>query len=202
MRLSSAPTSLRTLTCAAAAGERESRTKSSSCCRIGIVVVFSPAAAAAAAAAAASSASEKVSTYPLPYAFFRNNGVPSHTSSPPDMMPMRSPKRSASSIECVVSTMTRPAFFFLRRFHVARCAYTSMPEVGSSRKTTLAEPMKAIASCSFLFCPPLSDGASALILLSRPTSRSRSCTAASRSARGTPLSLPTRRRCSPTVSFS
>jgi len=40
-----------------------------------------------------------VSTYPTPYAFFRNMGDPVHFTAPLAMMVMRSPRMSASSIK-------------------------------------------------------------------------------------------------------
>lgn len=71
-----------------------------------------------------------------PYLFFRKSGDPQHCSSPPAMMAMRSPSRSASSMKCVVSRMVRPRFSPCRRSQVARLADGSMPDVGSSNITT------------------------------------------------------------------
>ncbi|TNN68843.1 hypothetical protein EYF80_020878 [Liparis tanakae] len=59
-----------------------------------------------------------------------------HCSSPPAMMVMRSPSRSASSMKCVVSRMVRPRFSPCRRSQVARRADGSIPDVGSSNITT------------------------------------------------------------------
>lgn len=72
----------------------------------------------------------------LPYLLLRKSGDPQHCSSPLAMMAIRSPRRSASSIKCVVSRMVRPRFSPCRRSHVARRADGSMPDVGSSNMTT------------------------------------------------------------------
>lgn len=72
----------------------------------------------------------------LPYLFLRKSGDPQHCSSPPAMMAMRSPSRSASSMKCVVSRMVRPRFSPWSRSQVARLADGSIPDVGSSNITT------------------------------------------------------------------
>lgn len=78
----------------------------------------------------------KESMFQLPYLFLRKSGEPQHWSSPPAMIAMRSPSRSASSMKCVVRRMVRPRFSPCSRSHVARLADGSMPEVGSSSITT------------------------------------------------------------------
>ena len=49
-----------------------------------------------------------VSLYPSPYVLLRKSGEPQHLSFPWEMMAMRSPRRSASSMWCVDSRMVRP----------------------------------------------------------------------------------------------
>ena len=56
-------------------------------------------------------------------------------------MAMRSPRISASSIECVVSTMARPFLAASMMSHVARREMGSMPVVGSSRYTISGSPV-------------------------------------------------------------
>ena len=56
------------------------------------------------------------------------------------MMAMRSPRMSASSIECVVNTMARSFLAASMISHVARREMGSMPVVGSSRYTISGSP--------------------------------------------------------------
>ena len=56
------------------------------------------------------------------------------------MIAMRSPRMSASSMECVVSTIARPFFAASMMSHVARREIGSMPVVGSSRYTISGSP--------------------------------------------------------------
>mmetsp|Transcript_34797 Transcript_34797/g.63335 ORF Transcript_34797/g.63335 Transcript_34797/m.63335 type:complete len:200 (-) Transcript_34797:129-728(-) len=74
-----------------------------------------------------------------------------------------------------------------------------MPEVGSSRNTTLESPMKAMPTLSLRFCPPESDLAFLFRFSVRPTSTIIFSTAPFRAARGTPLKTAYIRRCSRTV---
>lgn len=102
---------------------------------------------------------------------------------------MRSPNRSASSMKCVVRIMMRPSRAFCyphqslnhqhmmsgrahtwRMFQVDRREYGSMPEVGSSRNTTLESPMSAIATESLRFMPPDSARLCTLTFSVKPTS--------------------------------
>ena len=78
---------------------------------------------------------------------------------------MRSPNRSASSMKCVVSTITRPARARRSRSHVWRRA------VGSSRNTTFEPPMRAIPRERRRFIPPDSVQAQASALSSSSISR-------------------------------
>jgi hypothetical protein len=57
-------------------------------------------------------------------------------------------------MKCVVKTSTRPSRAFWRICHVDRREYGSMPDVGSSRKTTLEPPIRAMHTESLRFCPP------------------------------------------------
>ena len=57
----------------------------------------------------------------------------SRAHAPLTMIAMRSPSMSASSMECVVSTMARPGLAASMMSHVARLEMGSMPVVGSSR---------------------------------------------------------------------
>jgi len=52
------------------------------------------------------------------------------------MMAMRSHRMSASSMKCVVSTITRLALLRRTTSQVNRREYGSMPLVGSSKNTT------------------------------------------------------------------
>ena len=49
-------------------------------------------------------------------------------------------------IKCVVSSMVLPGLCLARRSQVARLAYGSIPEVGSSRITIFEPPIKEIAT--------------------------------------------------------
>mmetsp|Transcript_17658 Transcript_17658/g.40537 ORF Transcript_17658/g.40537 Transcript_17658/m.40537 type:complete len:223 (-) Transcript_17658:450-1118(-) len=82
---------------------------------------------------------------PPPNLFLRWRAEPMHESLPPDMMATRSPRMSASSIECVVSMMTRPFLARSMASHTERRVTGSIPVVGSSKKTTLGSPSRAMA---------------------------------------------------------
>jgi len=72
----------------------------------------------------------------LPYMCFKNSDVPQQRITPPAMIAIRSPRRSASSMKCVDSTMVRPARCRCSKSHVCRRASGSIPDVGSSKITT------------------------------------------------------------------
>mmetsp|Transcript_6251 Transcript_6251/g.8287 ORF Transcript_6251/g.8287 Transcript_6251/m.8287 type:complete len:124 (-) Transcript_6251:15-386(-) len=115
------------------------------------------------------------------------------------MIAILSPRRSASSIKCVVRRTTRPSFFWRNRSHIARLEYGSMPEVGSSSITNFGDPMNAIATHSFLFMPPESEELNVSIFSSRPTSRTRALTKVEILSFGIPLIKANITRCSRTV---
>uniref|UniRef100_A0A6B0UGN9 Putative secreted protein n=1 Tax=Ixodes ricinus TaxID=34613 RepID=A0A6B0UGN9_IXORI len=50
--------------------------------------------------------------YPIPKRFLRNSDVPAHRSFPLQMMAFQSARISASSMKCVVRTMTLPSLRF------------------------------------------------------------------------------------------
>mmetsp|Transcript_200 Transcript_200/g.365 ORF Transcript_200/g.365 Transcript_200/m.365 type:complete len:183 (+) Transcript_200:3598-4146(+) len=97
---------------------------------------------------------EIVNTYPAPNLVLRKRDVPEHRKCPSDIIAILSPRMSASSMKCVVRTITRPSFFFCSSSHVDRLEYGSIPLVGSSKSTNLGSPTRAIANDSFLFIPP------------------------------------------------
>lgn len=90
----------------------------------------------------------------LPNCFFRNNDEPQHCTFPFAMIAILSPRTSASSIKWVVSRIVLLFLIVCRRSHIPRLASGSIPEVGSSSKTTSDPPANAIPRCSFLFMPP------------------------------------------------
>ena len=92
-----------------------------------------------------------LSRYPTPNLFFKKSELPQHKSVPLAMMPILSPRISASSIKWVVSTMTLPSFSSFSIFHNSRLAVRSIPEVGSSSITNLESPTNAIATDSLRF---------------------------------------------------
>lgn len=75
-----------------------------------------------------------------------------------------------------------------------------MPLVGSSRYTTVGDPMNAIAMDSFRFWPPDSPCAAMPLWSARPTSAAAVATAAAWSAAAMPLSAANSARWSRTVS--
>mmetsp|Transcript_14291 Transcript_14291/g.29201 ORF Transcript_14291/g.29201 Transcript_14291/m.29201 type:complete len:332 (+) Transcript_14291:3232-4227(+) len=140
-----------------------------------------------------------VNVYPTPYVDLRNMEEPTHWSWPWAMMAILSPKMSASSMKCVVRRMMRPLLFFCRMFHVLRLLYGSMPEVGSSKMTTLLSPIRAIPTESFLFMPPESCFEVTFLFSVSPTSAMIFSTSAETLETGTPLKMANMRRCCATV---
>mmetsp|Transcript_13566 Transcript_13566/g.37204 ORF Transcript_13566/g.37204 Transcript_13566/m.37204 type:complete len:265 (+) Transcript_13566:245-1039(+) len=116
------------------------------------------------------------------------------------MMAMRSPKMSASSMKCVVRTVTRPSRTPWMMFQVDRRLKGSMPEVGSSRKETRGRLIRAMHSESFRFWPPDREPARVIHFSASPTSCIISLARFSTSRAGTPRSKAKVRRCSITVS--
>lgn len=53
--------------------------------------------------------------------------------------------------------MILPSLYDFNMSHISLLAVVSMPDDGSSRKTSLDPPMRAIPSCNFHFWPPESD---------------------------------------------
>eukprot|EP00732_Lithocolla_globosa_P002376 Lithocolla_globosa_v1_NODE_1541_length_2496_cov_46.810324.p3 type:complete len:186 gc:universal NODE_1541_length_2496_cov_46.810324:1888-1331(-) len=104
------------------------------------------------------------------------------------MTAILSPNTSASSIECVVITITRPFFKRRMRFQISRRTYGSIPVVGSSRKTILGSPTKLRATERRRFMPPLKVPTALLPTSSNATSCSLSTTVFSTSSAGTFLS--------------
>eukprot|EP00966_Prymnesium_polylepis_P056236 1301118-Prymnesium_polylepis.2 len=70
------------------------------------------------------------------------------------MMPTRSPRVSASSIECVVRRTVDRAFSALMSSHTCALFIGSMPLVGSSSIVTRGPPTNAIATDSRRCMPP------------------------------------------------
>ena len=61
-----------------------------------------------------------------------------------EMMAMRSPRISASSMWWLLRRIVRPGFNLINRSQIARRAYGSTPAVGSSRMMVFASPTKAL----------------------------------------------------------
>mmetsp|Transcript_34582 Transcript_34582/g.78852 ORF Transcript_34582/g.78852 Transcript_34582/m.78852 type:complete len:555 (-) Transcript_34582:2475-4139(-) len=74
--------------------------------------------------------------YPAPKRVLRRTAPPMHRSRPLAMIAMRSPRMSASSIECVVRMMVRSCLAASMTSHTCRRLIGSIPVVGSSRYTT------------------------------------------------------------------
>ena len=77
--------------------------------------------------------------------------------------------------------------------------YASMPAVGSSKTITLDSPVKAIATESFLFCPPEMFFVSYYLLSSMSTSFKRHRISLSNYSPSSPLNDPNNYKCSSTV---
>ena len=74
---------------------------------------------------------------------------------PWDIIPMRSPRASASSMEWVVRTIERPFFMRCIISHTCLRDMGSIPVVGSSKKITEGAPTAEIATLSRRRMPPL-----------------------------------------------
>mmetsp|Transcript_30806 Transcript_30806/g.45591 ORF Transcript_30806/g.45591 Transcript_30806/m.45591 type:complete len:122 (-) Transcript_30806:2311-2676(-) len=94
--------------------------------------------------------------------------------------------------------MTLPGFERRRRSQVALLEYGSIPLVGSSNRTNLGSPQRAIATESFLFIPPESWPARVFNLSPRPTSSARFRMVARDGV--IPLIFSNKRKCSATLS--
>ena len=82
-------------------------------------------------------------------------------------------KMRALTIKWVVMMVMRPSRAFWRICHVERREYGSIPDVGSSRKTTFEPPTRAMHTESLRFWPPESCPAGMLTFSVRPTWRGR-----------------------------
>ena len=71
-----------------------------------------------------------------------------------DIIPILSPKYSASSNECVVNIIILLFLNSLRKSHKALFDMISIPLVGSSNRTNSELPIIAKATHNFLFSPP------------------------------------------------
>mmetsp|Transcript_4347 Transcript_4347/g.18386 ORF Transcript_4347/g.18386 Transcript_4347/m.18386 type:complete len:243 (+) Transcript_4347:2109-2837(+) len=140
-----------------------------------------------------------VISYPALSFDLRNMGEPQHSTLPWDMMATRSPSRSASSMKWVVRMMVRPSRAVRSISHVARREYGSMPDVGSSRMTSLGSPRSAIATDSFRFWPPEREEESMLVFSVRPTISMASAMDLSLVSWGSCFTSAKRPRCSRTV---
>lgn len=96
-----------------------------------------------------------VKWYPMPNLFFRNSELPQHLIFPLLITAFRSASMSASSIKCVVNSITFPCLLDCSKDHICLLEYGSTPAVGSSRMMILGSPIIAIPTDSFLFWPPL-----------------------------------------------
>mmetsp|Transcript_88440 Transcript_88440/g.211134 ORF Transcript_88440/g.211134 Transcript_88440/m.211134 type:complete len:264 (+) Transcript_88440:3887-4678(+) len=139
-----------------------------------------------------------VRTYPQPKRRFRKSPVPHASTLPARMMATRSPRTPASSMKCVVSSITRPWRRSFRKSQSPRRLKGSMPLVGSSRTTSLGSPEKAKPTESFRFMPPESAVTWKLARDSRPMSATSLNTSASALA-GRPASRLNSEMCSTTV---
>lgn len=74
-----------------------------------------------------------VKLYPTPYLSFKNQDDPKQINSPFLIMAILSPKKSASSIKCVVKTTTLSYLYFSSISQINLLAEVSQPEVGSSK---------------------------------------------------------------------
>mmetsp|Transcript_12349 Transcript_12349/g.31170 ORF Transcript_12349/g.31170 Transcript_12349/m.31170 type:complete len:266 (+) Transcript_12349:186-983(+) len=140
------------------------------------------------------------SLYPAPNLFFRRSDVPMTRSLPDAMMPTRSPRISASSIECVTSTMTRSCLAAWIMSHTSRRDTGSIPVVGSSKKTIDGSPVSATATDSLRCIPPEYVPACLSATPCRETCSRRRVTSAARSAFGIPFSAANSSMCSADVS--
>ena len=107
--------------------------------------------------AASSPSSDKriPNAYPSPCAALSLCAVPRHRNAPFLAMAIRRHNASASSVECVVSTIARPsAAADASARHNPRRDSGSIPVDGSSRRTTAGSPTSATATESFRRCPP------------------------------------------------
>mmetsp|Transcript_49377 Transcript_49377/g.77156 ORF Transcript_49377/g.77156 Transcript_49377/m.77156 type:complete len:98 (-) Transcript_49377:565-858(-) len=77
-----------------------------------------------------------------------------HLSSPPRIIPILVLSASASAIEWVVRSSTRPRRSERINSHIFFLLIGSIPVLGSSRRTIDGDPMRDMATASFLLLPP------------------------------------------------
>lgn len=146
---------------------------------------------------------EIVKLYPTPNRSFKNSEDPQQISLPLPIIPILSPRKSASSIKCVVNITIRLFLYYFSISQMYLLAEVSIPLVGSSRKTILLLPMKAIATLSFRFYPPERFLLYTSALSFKPTSPINFSTSLLMSVLSDiPLYLANSSRCSLTVSTS
>ena len=108
--------------------------------------------------------------YPHGYLDLRYELVPEQRKCPSDMIPILSPRYSASSSECVVRIIILFVLNLLSTCHSPFFAITSIPLVGSSSRISLLFPIRAMAIHNFLFCPPDKVDEAASFFVCRPSS--------------------------------
>lgn len=94
---------------------------------------------------------KKVILYPILNLFFKKRLDPQQRSFPALIIPILSPKKSASSVDFVVTMMILSFLYFLSEFHIHFLVKVSIYKVGSSKTMTLDFPANAIATDNLLF---------------------------------------------------
>mmetsp|Transcript_6055 Transcript_6055/g.11865 ORF Transcript_6055/g.11865 Transcript_6055/m.11865 type:complete len:201 (-) Transcript_6055:1794-2396(-) len=140
--------------------------------------------------------------YPAPNLFFRRSEVPRTRSFPRAMIPTISPRTSASSMECVTRTSTRPLFAVSIISHTCLLETGSIPVVGSSRKTIFGSPVRDIATESLRCIPPESCPANLSFTSNSSTCSSLRDISEALSRFGTPLRAAKISICSPADNVS
>mmetsp|Transcript_3452 Transcript_3452/g.12137 ORF Transcript_3452/g.12137 Transcript_3452/m.12137 type:complete len:144 (+) Transcript_3452:303-734(+) len=107
--------------------------------------------------------------YPLPNLFFKNCWLPMQASLPRVTMAILEHKMSASSMLCVVITKLLPSRASLMMSQISRRASGSSPLEGSSKRTSLGSPQRAMAMESLRCIPPDNDFAVLFSCSCRPT---------------------------------
>ena len=107
---------------------------------------------------------------PKPNLLFKNIDEPRQVIFPYVIIPMRSPRMSASSIQCVVSRMILSFLQLISMFQSCLRAWMSKPDVGSSKSTNFEFPQRAMATESLRLLPPESVFARSYFLSVRPMS--------------------------------
>ena len=92
--------------------------------------------------------------YPAPNLFFKKSDVPQHYTTPSARMQTWSPSISASSIWWVVRMIILSRLYVFSISQKRRRVVVSIPDVGSSSKTSLESPIRAIPAESLRLWPP------------------------------------------------